>query len=53
MFDDFRFEQSDDGFGQSVVAAVPDASDRNVDSGFGGVSRMAARTMSQKERSYA
>ena len=22
-FDDFRFEQSDDGFGQSVVAAVP------------------------------
>ena len=53
MLDDFRLEQSDDGFGQSVVVVVLVASDRNVDSGFGGVSRMAARTMSQKERSYA
>lgn len=34
MPDDFRLEQSADGFGQCVVAAVPDASDRNVDSGF-------------------
>ena len=30
-FDDFRLEQSDDGFGQCVVAAVSDASDGHVD----------------------
>ena len=35
MLDDFGREQSDDGFGQGVVAAVPDASDGHVDSGFG------------------
>ena len=35
MFDDFHFEQSDDGFGQCVVAAVSDASDQHVASGFG------------------
>ena len=34
VFDDFRLEQSDDGFGQCVVVAVSDASDRHVDSGF-------------------
>ena len=34
-FDDFRLEQSDDGFGQCVVVAVSDASDRHVASGFG------------------
>ena len=33
VFDDLGFEQSDDGFGQCVVAAVPDASNRHVDSG--------------------
>ena len=35
MLDDFRLEQSDDGFGQCAVAAVPDASGGHVDSGFG------------------
>ena len=35
MFDDFGFEQSDDGFGQCVVLAVSDAFDQYVDSGFG------------------
>ena len=35
MCDDLRLEQSDDGFGQRVVAAVLGASDRHVDSGFG------------------
>ena len=35
MFDDLGFEQSDDGFGQCVVVAVSDSSDRHVDSGFG------------------
>ena len=34
MLDDFRFEQPDDGFSQCVIVAVPDASDRHVDSGF-------------------
>ena len=35
MLDDFRIEQSDDRFGQCVVAAVRDASDGHADSGFG------------------
>ena len=35
VFDDFRLEESDDGFGQCVVVAVSDASDGHVDSGFG------------------
>ena len=35
MLDDFRLEQSDDGFGQCAVAAVSDASDGHDDSGFG------------------
>ena len=35
MLDDLRLEQSDDGFGQCVVAAVSDASDGHVDSDFG------------------
>ena len=35
MLDNFRLEQPDDGFGQCVVAAFPDASDGHVDSGFG------------------
>ena len=35
MLDDFGLEQSDDGFSQSVVVAVPDASDRHVDAGDG------------------
>ena len=35
VFDDFRLEQSDDGFGQGTVVAVSDASNRHVDAGFG------------------
>ena len=35
VLDDFRLEQSDDGFGQGVVLAVSNASDGHVDSGFG------------------
>ena len=58
MLDDFRLEQSDEGFGQCVVAAVPDASDGHVDSGFGeplGVSNghilhAAARVVGQSAR---
>ena len=38
VFEDFCLEQSDDGFGQCVVVAVSDASDRHVDSGFGELS---------------
>ena len=35
MLDDFRLEQSDDGFGQCFVVAVSDASNRHFASGFG------------------
>ena len=35
VLDDFGLEQSDDAFGEGVVAAVADASDRHVDAGFG------------------
>ena len=57
-FDDFRLEQSDDGFGQGVVAAVSDASDGHVDSGCGeslGVSNgyilhAAVRVVGQRSR---
>lgn len=53
VFDHFRLEQRDDGFGQGIVVAVSGASKRNLDSGFGGVICMVARTMSQKQWSYA
>ena len=35
VFDDLGFEHPDDGFGQCVVVAVSNASDRHVDSDFG------------------
>ena len=47
-FYDFDPVQPDDGFGQGVVAVVPDASDGHVDSGFEPPAHLFGRLLSGK-----